>query len=88
MQTRHNYNPIQQLKSVAIENMAKNENKAMAFYKVVKQNSATNEHKVVNQINGGNDSNVGQTHPWVVPLGTSHPNISRPLQFQDNIGFT
>jgi hypothetical protein len=48
MQTRHNYNLIQQLKLVAIENMAENENKTMTFHKVVKQNSATNEHKVVN----------------------------------------
>ncbi len=65
------------MKSIAIENMAENENKAMASYKVVKQNSATNEHKVVNQINQGNDSNVGQTHPWMLPLGASCPNIFR-----------
>jgi hypothetical protein len=81
MQTMHSYNPIQQLELVSIENMAKNENKTMAFYKVIKKNSATNEQKVVNQTNGGNYSNVRQTHPSVVPLETSCPNISKPLQF-------
>jgi hypothetical protein len=28
----------------------------------------------------------GQTYPWVVPLGTSHPKISKPTQLQNNVG--
>jgi len=27
-----------------------------------------------------------QTHPWVVPLGTSHPNFLKPIQLQNNMG--
>jgi hypothetical protein len=28
----------------------------------------------------------GQTHPWVVPLGTSHSKILKPTQLENNIG--
>ncbi len=31
---------------------------------------------------------IRQTHPWVVPLRTSHPKILRRIQLQNNIWFT
>jgi hypothetical protein len=27
----------------------------------------------------------GQTHPWVVPLGTLHPKFLKPIQLQNNM---
>jgi len=29
-----------------------------------------------------------QTYPWVVPLGTSHPKLLKPIKLQNNIGLT
>jgi len=28
----------------------------------------------------------GTTYPWVVPIGTSHPKLLKPIQLYNNIG--
>jgi hypothetical protein len=37
---------------------------------------------------GSFNFSYGQNYSWVAPLGTSKPKFLKPIQLQDNIGFT